>query len=341
MPFAQMQYIEIEQDNFETEMFNYQNWISSSLIPCFFDDDLQPPRKRNQEEDAPTRILNASTLGKYVGKVINLIRHKFPHHPDYAGLKSDEVPAWWSRDRKSFETECSDSHRRMAGSEYFVGQMETRPLYSDNIFVGYDGVLESPINDYISVIDLQSILKKLFAAATLDCNKEGKLQQRSWIAECFHAVGRGGEVKFIDTADFMYHPRYEVLDTKWTETKTRSKYSCPIVPNNVNIQTRAFHKMWEYEGKTVDVELQVRRKTNKSQTQEPTYMALGKRVRLHKQALAKSAGNSDYNREKLRPLPKEMPPGTPEDTISLRGLFGGGTVASESKDGEGPADEEP
>lgn len=230
VPFAQMQYIEIEQDNFETEMFNYQNWISSSLIPCFFDDDLQPPRKRNQEEDAPTRILNASTLGKYVGKVINLIRHKFPHHPDYAGLKSDEVPAWWSRDRKSFETECSDSHRRMAGSEYFVGQMETRPLYSDNIFVGYDGVLESPINDYISIIDLQSILKQLFAAATLDCNKEGKLQQRSWIAECFHAVGRGGEVKFIDTADFMYHPWYEVLDTKWTETKTSVRSFQTMLP---------------------------------------------------------------------------------------------------------------
>jgi len=96
-----------------------------------------------------------------------------------------------------------------------------------------------------------------------------------------------------------------------------------------NIQTRAFHKMWEYEGKTVDVELQVRRKTNKSQTQEPTYMALGKRVRLHKQALAKSAGNSDYNREKLRPLPKEMPPGTPEDTKSLRGLFGGAVASDE------------
>lgn len=232
--FAQMRMVEIEQDNLETELFHYQVWLASTPIPCYFDDDLNPRRSQNADEDAPVKVLNATTLAKYVGKVINEIRHKFPTHPDFAGLKPEEVPSWWTRDRKSFEQECSDNQRRMAGSEYFVGQMETRPLYSDNGAVGYDGVLDAPISDYISVIDLQYILKKLFGAATLDGFKEGKLQQRAWIALCFHATGRSGEVKFVDTADFMFHPRYDVLDPKWTEAKTRSKYSCPLVPNVVS-----------------------------------------------------------------------------------------------------------
>jgi hypothetical protein len=75
--------------------------------------------------------------------------------------------------------------------------------------------------------------------------------------------------------------------------------------------------MWELEGKDVDVEQQVQDHTNKSQQLEATCLAIGKRVKQHKKALAEHTGAQDHNKEKLRPLLKKAPPGTPEDSHAL------------------------
>ena len=249
VPFDRMHPIEIQYDCLETEMFNYQVWLSSTAIPKNFDNNLQPPKqkgKTNEDDEAPIKIIQASTLAKYVGKTILSIRRKFPEHPDFANLKENEVPDWWTRSRPKFEKECIDFHWRIAGSEFTFGETKIQPLYSDNNYAGYDGPPElldrdRPINDYISKIDLQYILRNLFADATLNVNKDGKLQHRAILALCFHCVGRGGEVKFVDTAEWTWHPRYEVLDIKWTELKTRTKHAMPLVPNKDHFLSDPFH----------------------------------------------------------------------------------------------------
>ena len=105
--FSDMLFAEVVSDNLEGEIFNYSSWCSSTPIPAFFDENLQPqPRSGRNHQDGPVRHLMSTTLSKYIGKVISQIRRKFPQHPDFADLRADEVPQWWTKLRPLFETEC-------------------------------------------------------------------------------------------------------------------------------------------------------------------------------------------------------------------------------------------
>lgn len=225
-----MREIEITADNLEYEMLSFTTWCASTPIPRNFDDSLQPKR---QSGDGPTTLLATSTLVKYAGKILLQIRRRFPTHPDFVGLKSEkEVPPWWTRMHPNFEKELDQFYMRL-GSDYTFGETKTRPLYSDNRFVGYDGELNLPINDFISATDLKSILANLMRSSVLNAssNSPGKLQQRAWLSILYNAVGRGGEIKFVDTAEWVYHPRFEAIDILWLELKTKQKYAMPMVPD--------------------------------------------------------------------------------------------------------------
>jgi hypothetical protein len=67
VPFRQMRYVEIEHDNLESEILNFCLWCSSTAIPRFFDDNLQP---RRESDDGTTKVLVTSTLSKYTGKIL-------------------------------------------------------------------------------------------------------------------------------------------------------------------------------------------------------------------------------------------------------------------------------
>jgi hypothetical protein len=67
VPFRQMRYVEIEHDNLESEILNFCLWCSSTAIPRFFDDNLQPCR---ESDDGTTKVLVTSTLSKYAGKIL-------------------------------------------------------------------------------------------------------------------------------------------------------------------------------------------------------------------------------------------------------------------------------
>jgi hypothetical protein len=149
--------------------------------------------------------------------------------------------------RPSFEKACDRFHIQL-GSEFTFGETMVRSLYSDNEFVGYgDARGDLAINDYMSIIDLMSINRKLMNDATiLGNNKEGKLQKRAWLATTYMAVGRGGESKFVDTADWTWHPRYEIFDTQWTELKTMEKYAMPVVPDKKHFLPDFFHSVGSF-----------------------------------------------------------------------------------------------
>ena len=97
----------------------------------------------------------STTISKYIGKVISQIRRKFPQHPDFADLRADEVPQWWTKLRPLFETECIRFHFLLLGSDFTFGETATRSLYQDN---GNKNSGKLVINDYVSAIDLYSIL---------------------------------------------------------------------------------------------------------------------------------------------------------------------------------------
>ena len=177
-------------------------------------------------------------LSKYIGKVISQIRRKFPQHPDFADLRADEVPQWWTKLRPLFETECIRFHFLLLGSDFTFGETATRSLYQDN---GNKNSGKLVINDYISAINLYSILRRLMKDASLDCNRGGKLQQRCWLAILYQAVGRGGEIKRQDFTEWMWHPTYEALDIGWTELKLLEKYAMPMVPHRNHFLNDFYH----------------------------------------------------------------------------------------------------
>ena len=47
----------------------------------------------------------------------------------------------------------------------------------------------------------------------------------------YMGCGRGGEVKFINTTDWTYHPPIGCTDIVWTELKTVSKQAMPMFSN--------------------------------------------------------------------------------------------------------------
>lgn len=198
-PFDEMQLLEIEGDNLESEICGFCMWIANTRIPAYFDENLQP---RSSNREGPVRLLMPSSLTKYVGKTVKLIRNKFPGHPDFDGLKENEVPKWWTTMRPLFETQVTRFHMCL-GSDFTFGDTTVRPLYSDN---GNGPVAEgpgAPEIEYVSKIDLYSILHKQMKDSNLHTHENGTLQQRCWIVILFNAVGRGGEIKFQDFSDWM------------------------------------------------------------------------------------------------------------------------------------------
>ena len=129
--------------------------------------------------------------------------------------------------RPKLEDECDRNHLGL-GSDFNFGKTTVRSLFSDNKFVGFDLNIKMIIIDYVSMIYLKFIPKRLLKEATIQCDKEGK-KERSWCITAYEAVGRGGEIKFNDTDEWIWHPRFEVPDIGWTELKTKEKYVMQIV----------------------------------------------------------------------------------------------------------------
>jgi hypothetical protein len=70
------------------------------------------------------------------------------------------------------------------------------------------------------------------------------------------------------------------------------------------IERRAFRKMWEFEGFD-DIDRKEAENNNGGRGQQPTYGAVGSRVREYKKYLAKLSGNQYSDKEPLRERPEE------------------------------------
>ena len=234
-----MVFTEIADDNLEMYFLNFTRFCASTAIPARFDENL------NAKKEGSMAMLTMTTLAKYIGKVKDEVRRKYPDHTDWQQLKKDDDPSWYSPMLAGFKTMCTRFQLTLS-PDFVFGEKPIRALYADNgNNLPSD---ESKINDYISVIDLKYINQKLVNNSTLEGNQ--KLQQRAWLTTSYSAAGRGGEVKYQDFTEWTFDPKLEVLDPHWTELKRLAKYSMPIVVSKedwVNDPIHSIASFWAVE----------------------------------------------------------------------------------------------
>ena len=61
----------VEEDKIKVIWTDYSNWIATTTIPKYFDEDLQSNRNLK---------LNSSTLNNYLSKFILILKDRFPKH---------------------------------------------------------------------------------------------------------------------------------------------------------------------------------------------------------------------------------------------------------------------
>ena len=251
--FDQMLASEIEADNLEMEIVDLMIFISNNPIPVGYGKSFKPPgvdEDDDEPNDEPVKVLTEKTLLQYVGNIVQQFRHKFPNHEEFVGLGQHDSPEFWTRLQSRLGTALHRYHLQI-GSDYYFGDTEVRPIYSTN---NYLPPPTTECNDYVSLLDLRFILKKLISTAKpADSGvvDDGPLQRRAIILMTFMCVARGGEVKFIDTSRFMYHPFLGCTDFVWTEMKTMNRYSMPVYPNKSTYETDVYHALgswWLVEG---------------------------------------------------------------------------------------------
>ena len=244
LDFDNMVYAEIENENLESEIQELADYCSSNVIPARFTGTFLPPQPEAgdiEDQDQQVQILKMKTISQYIGNIITVLRVKFPHHDDFVGLKANESPKFWSRIRPQFEKACTRFHNAIGG-DYVFGATTVRPLYSSNSYTETNSDYAS-IKDFVSKIDLAYILKALVGIATPGPQPDGPLQHRAIIAITFMAVGRGGEAKFLNTSNFMYHGRFQCPDIVWTELKNMKKYAMPMFPNKDDWKSDFYHSV--------------------------------------------------------------------------------------------------
>jgi hypothetical protein len=77
----------------------------------------------------------------------------------------------------------------------FTWDAITCPLYKDNQSSTNPGADGELITDYLSLIDLNSILRKLMKEVVLDCGRNGKLQHGCWLSILHQVIGKGEKIK--------------------------------------------------------------------------------------------------------------------------------------------------
>ena len=161
-PFEEMPYLEIEGDNLQNSIADFAEFLRTTPIPRGYIGDFEPPASA-VNSDEPVRVITAGVLSLYIGKVLKLHHLRFPGHEDFDGLdkfKSSDVPEWWTDMRARFERSCGQYHHTING-EFVSGETAKRPIYRSNALsaITAEDWNDSNIRDFISLIDLQGIVK--------------------------------------------------------------------------------------------------------------------------------------------------------------------------------------
>ena len=202
---------ELEGDKLEEYILGIGAFCSSNAIPHHFDQNLKSTREYDNH------CCVTSTLLNYIGQHLNYLRKSIiPDHRDFINLRENEFPEWYTAFREDFRSACNRFQLLNTGDELFEG-WDTMPLYRD-LSNGRYGV-----NPYAQC-DLKRIMLNIFKTAAKGNKKH---EEGAWIITTWDAIGRPGEVKFIEFSDWSYDYLLKCVDTLWKESKTLTKYTMP------------------------------------------------------------------------------------------------------------------
>ena len=129
--FETMTIDEIDDEFLRLLITRVITFFSTNVIPAnwkIVNGEMVP---RNEDN---TNILTGERLVQYIGRMIAIIRKRFPSHPDFAGLdpkQANAVPTWWTATSASAVT-CINKFHQHVGGNYSFGQKNCRHIYPFN-----------------------------------------------------------------------------------------------------------------------------------------------------------------------------------------------------------------
>jgi hypothetical protein len=223
----------------ERKFQDFAGWLAKTPIPKYpSQDDLLTPRAAHADSSLQP-YLGGETLLQYLGRVRAALMHRFPSHP----FGND--PAGWADMRSDFQTEVK---RWQIGSSDGFGGTNTRCLYKQNSKDPklYEFGRDAVFNDWVSKCDLTCVLRSLMKKARRGTTTDGPLQRRCWLVLTYHAMGRGGEVKFQNYADWVFDPRFQITDIHWKEMKKLATYAMPMMADLDGYECCFYHALGSF-----------------------------------------------------------------------------------------------
>jgi hypothetical protein len=210
------------EEDVENMLTGYSLYLRDTNIPKNHQICLANPDKE------PTGYLVYTGLTEYLSKTINLLRKLLP---DNEFLKDKDAIADISGAK--FRKGCQRSQQKKDnsfGQETKIGLYRTA-RHGHSQFTPH----------WIFSMNCEEICKKMINDTKCDDVYNRLTEKRLVLLLTKHAVGRGGEAKYLNIKNFQYNIFCDCLDTLWIEMKTLMLYSCPFVPNKKGYATCILH----------------------------------------------------------------------------------------------------
>lgn len=217
----------LEDGGVEQLLRSYAQWLCDTNIPRNFQKYIDDPSLE------ATSFLKDTSLKEYLSKAINLVKKTSP-----------DDPLWEDEERvsnfsgASFLKACQRSQRLKSDT---FGQEAKLPLYRTARHGDNETSTAPP--HWTNFVNVSAIAKNMLDQTFIGDVSTALASKRLALVLTKHGVGRGGEIKYLDTAHFTYDPWLDALNTTWTEQKTLASYSCPFVANKSDPYSDVFHAL--------------------------------------------------------------------------------------------------
>ena len=226
-------------ENEELELLHHRVIFHAATVPYTQDS--------TTEKEGSKKVVSASTIVNYFGIMKNLMRCKFPNHPEWPQSPSDN-PTWYKELVTNFKKEYERSARTWSKEDYHRGSNKIRALYRyshemdldpDDLhamarWYGSDPVGKGVTPSSEMGRDLNTICTNLFINATpLKPESYSELGLINTIAA---ACTRPNEPKYFSWNDVHWEPHMEAIALKKLQQKTLTKnWVCMVAKSKESV----------------------------------------------------------------------------------------------------------
>jgi hypothetical protein len=226
--FDQLTIADVEADNLNALLADYGQYLATTTL-----------KKLNAKDK--DEVIAASSLVKYYEKIKRMLLDKFPTHPlGNVGASTE----WWTSMRSAFVTL---SARTQVKSHDNFKEKSTRGLFRHHTprnalwpkLLGDDNPVhpKSKIPYAKDVCGIgHALIMESAASRHNNC-----YQQRAQIFQNMHATARSGEAKFVRWDELHWNEHFKVLEGKWREIKTLTKYDLTYTVDSEDYRLCLYH----------------------------------------------------------------------------------------------------